>query len=109
MIDQMILEAERICRTNDRVLPRHLRQSLTTWVREGMSIDSVWGDLKNALALGLPIEPLDILIRKRHADKIAIQDKRLRESCPRLTNEQRYVRHEWPREAVNHWQGFPDE
>jgi hypothetical protein len=110
MIDRHMWEAERVCRTNDRVLPRHLRQYLTTWAREGMSISSVWTELKNALAHGLPVEPLDNLIRRRHSEKVAADDARTKLQCPPLPESQRYVPHQWKRgSADTNWQGPSDE
>jgi hypothetical protein len=81
-VDEMVAQAQMVCAQNGRVYPSHLRQMASQWSREGISIASIWGELKNALGHGWPIEPIDNLIRRRHAEKVAVQDARLKASCP---------------------------
>jgi hypothetical protein len=108
-VDNLVALAQSVCFQNGRTYPNHLRAMASQWNREGMEIASVWADLRSALAQGLPVEPLDLLLRKRHAAKVAEADAKLAAACPVLSNEQRYVRHEWPRQSSDiNWRGFDD-
>jgi hypothetical protein len=108
-VDQLIAKSQMVCAQNGRVYPGHLRQMAAQWNREGMSISSVFAELESALAQGLPVEGIDGLIRKRHAEKVAILDARTKSQCTPLPESKRYVPHQWPRQPVNYWRGPSDE
>jgi hypothetical protein len=108
-VDNLVALAQSVCAQNGRVYPTHLRAMAAQWNRESIEISTIWADLRAALASGRPIEPLDNLIRRRHAERVALADAKLKAACPKLSIEQRYVQHDWPRVSSDtHWRGVDE-